>query len=184
MFYIFNLLLYHMPASLYETLIREYLETEGYLVYNNLKIPKNEKLPKGKEIDIFAYSPIKGSIIGEVKASKPNEKVVMEEASKLNKEAIRAHIKETYGINDFKLVLYCWNLYGDYREIRNKIKKLGFDDIITYPQIVKALLENVKKSREQDSWFYDVNRPNTILLQIIYDAIAHESEFLSLKDFE
>ena len=35
-----------MPASLYETLIIEYLETEGYLVYNNLKIPKKRETAK------------------------------------------------------------------------------------------------------------------------------------------
>ena len=177
-----------MPASLYESLVKEYLETESYIVYSNLKIPINEEMQNGKkkwkEIDIFAYSPVKGAIIGEVKASKPHEKSVQNIASKLDREAIGAHIKEIYGIDDFKFVLYCWNLYEGDRDIRNKSKELGFDYIITYPQIVKSLFENVKKSREKGSWFYDINRPNTILLQIIYDALDLGSEYLSLKDFE
>ncbi len=177
-----------MPASLYESLVKEYLETEGYLVYNNLRIPISGKMQNGKqkwkEIDIFAYGPVKGAIIGEVKALRPNEKGVQNVASKLNREAIGAYIKDMYGVDDFKLVFYCWNLYESDRDIRNKVKELGFDYITTYPQIVKSLFENVKKSREKDSWFYDINRPNTILLQIIFDAFDHGSEYLSLKDFE
>ena len=45
-----------MPNSLYESLVREYLETEGYLVYNNLKLPKNE-------IDVLAFSPKKKQLL-------------------------------------------------------------------------------------------------------------------------
>jgi hypothetical protein len=33
-----------MPASLYESLTKEYLETEGYLVYNNLKMPNKHEI--------------------------------------------------------------------------------------------------------------------------------------------
>ncbi len=176
-----------MPASLYESLVKEYLETEGYLVYNNLRIPISGEMQNGnnkwKEIDIFAYSPVKGAIIGESKAKPLNEKGIKDEASKLDREAIGPYITEIYGVDDFKLVLYCWNLYEHDKDIRNKAKDLGFDYIITFPQIVKALLENVKKSRGKNSWFYDINRPNTILLQIIYDALDPRTEYLSLKDF-
>ncbi|EQB70765.1 MAG: hypothetical protein AMDU1_APLC00047G0006 [Thermoplasmatales archaeon A-plasma] len=66
-----------MPASLYESLVKEYLETEGYLVYNNLKLPTQQ------EIDIFAFSPKKDAIIGEVKGSNPSKKL-MEETAKKN----------------------------------------------------------------------------------------------------
>ena len=80
-----------MPASLYESLVKEYLETEGYLVYNNLRIPISGEMQNGnnkwKEIDIFAYSPVKGAIIGESKAKPLNEKGIKDEASKLDREA-------------------------------------------------------------------------------------------------
>ncbi|MCL4336263.1 MAG: hypothetical protein M1344_03420 [Candidatus Thermoplasmatota archaeon] len=167
-----------MPASLYESLAREYLETEGYLVYNNLKMPNKQ------EIDIFAYSPKKEAIIGEVKAINPNEKAMEKIASKLDKEVILEFVKESYGVKDFKLVLFCWNMYEHDEPMKKYGKKLGFDDVITYPEIVKTLFENVKKVRDNDRWFYDVNRPNTLLLQIIYDALLNESQYLNKKDFE
>ncbi|MCL4480676.1 MAG: hypothetical protein M1113_04240 [Candidatus Thermoplasmatota archaeon] len=167
-----------MPASLYESLTREYLETKGYLVYCNLKMPNKH------EIDVFAYSPIKEAIIGEVKAINPNEKGIEKIASKLDKEVIREYVKESYGVKDFKLVLFCWNMYNSDGTRRKYSKKFGFDDVITYPQIVKTLFETVKKVRDKDKWFYDVNRPNTLLLQIIYDAILSDSQYLSKKDFE
>jgi hypothetical protein len=63
-------------------------------------------------------------------------------------------------------------------------KKVGFDEVITFPQMVKTLFETVKNVRDGNRWFYDVNRPNSLLLQIIYDAILNESEYLSKKDFE
>lgn len=167
-----------MPASLYESLTKEYLETEGYLVYNNLKMPNKH------EIDIFAYSPIKEAIIGEVKAINPNEKGIDNIVSKLDKDEIRQYLRIAYGVHDFKLVLFCWNMYDLEGQRKKYAKKVGFDEVITFPQMVKTLFETVKNVRDDDRWFYDVNRPNSLLLQIIYDAILNESEYLSKKDFE
>jgi hypothetical protein len=56
--------------------------------------------------------------------------------------------------------------------------------VITYPQIVKTLFENVKKVRDNDRWFYDINRPNALLLQIIYDAVLKDSKYFNKNDFE
>lgn len=57
-----------MPKSIYESLVREYLESEGYLVYANLEVP-------GKwEVDILAYSPTKRCIVGEVKRRKAEQR--------------------------------------------------------------------------------------------------------------
>lgn len=167
-----------MPASPYESLVREYLETEGYLVYTNLKIGSK------KEIDIFAYSPLKGAIIGEVKTQNLNEKGIAKIASKMKTELVRDYIKKRYGVKDFKLVLYCWNMYNNGEPRKENSKAFGFDEIITYPEILKSLFLTIKKARENDSWFYDVNRPNTILLQIIYDALLFDSKYLNMKDFE
>jgi hypothetical protein len=106
-----------MPASLYETLTREYLETEGYLVYNNLKMPNKQ------EIDIFAFSPMKGAIIGEVKPINPNEKALEKIASKLDKKVIREYLKEVYGVKDFRLILFCWNMYNYDETVKNMLKR-------------------------------------------------------------
>ena len=138
-----------MPASLYESLTREYLEAKGYFVYSNLKLPNK------KEIDIFAYSPIKEGIIGEVKAKNPNEKGIENIASKFDRKVIKEYIKENYGVKDFKLFLFCWNMYEKDETMRKYAKRFDFDDVITYPQIVKTLFETVKKVRDQDRWFYD-----------------------------
>lgn len=167
-----------MPVSLYESLVREYLENEGYLVYNNLKLPTKQ------EIDIFAFSPKKDAIIGEVKASNPNKKQMEEIASKFDRTSIEEFLYTNYGVRKFKFVFFCWNMYDKDESMREYGKEVGFDDVVTYPQVVRSLFAKVKEVRDNGKWFYDINRPNTLLLEIIHDAILHESLYLSKKDFE
>jgi hypothetical protein len=167
-----------MSASLYESLVGEYLETEGYLVYNNLKLLSKQ------EIDIFAYSPKKETIIAEVKAINPNEKQIKNIVSKFDKDEILPYLNEMYGVKSFKLILFCWDFYENDESRRRFGKKVGFDDIITYPQVLKSIINNIKGVRKKDRWLYDVNRPNSVLLQIIYDALLHGSQYLNENDFK
>ena len=167
-----------MPASLYESLVKEYLETEGYLVYNNLKLSTKQ------EIDIFAFSPKKDAIVGEVKASNPNKRQMEEIALKFDRGPIGEFLLANYGVSKFKLVFFCWNMYDKDKDMRGYSKEVGFDDLVTYPQIIRSLFAKVKEVRDEGKWFYDINRPNTLLLEIIHDALLHESPYLNKKDFE
>lgn len=167
-----------MPVSLYESLVKEYLETEGYLVYNNLKLPTKQ------EIDIFAFSPKKDAVIGEVKASNPNKRQMEEIASKFDRGNIEKYLFDNYGVSKFKLVFFCWNMYDKDEPMREYGKSVGFDDVVTYPQVIRSLFAKVKEVRDDGKWFYDINRPNTLLLEIIHDALLHQSPYLNKKDFE
>jgi hypothetical protein len=44
-----------MPATLYESLVREYLETENYPVYGNLKMPTKLKIDRPDRIEIGKF---------------------------------------------------------------------------------------------------------------------------------
>jgi hypothetical protein len=87
-------------------------------------------------------------------------------------------------VSKFKLVFFCWNMYDKDEEMRKYGKEVGLDDVVTYPQVVRSLFAKVKEVRDADRWFYDINRPNTVLLEIIHDAILNDSPYLSKKDFE
>jgi hypothetical protein len=49
---------------------------------------------------------------------------------------------------------------------------------------VSMMIVKIKLIRNNDKWFYDINRPNKLFLEIIHDALLHESLYLNKKDFE
>lgn len=176
-----------MPASLYESLVREYLESGGYLVYTNLWIPPDETLDRKKEVDIVAFSPTKRCIVGEVKGERPNKTRVKEisDGLKGKMESLTRYVAKVYNIKDFDVVLYCWNLYEHEKQIVDYANTVGIDDVVTFPRIVKILLDQVKNTiKKTNKYPYDVNRPNTSLVRIIYDALSEDSSYLTCTDFK
>ena len=105
-------------------------------------------------------------------------------ATKFNRKIVEKYLEENYGITRFKFIYFCWNMYNKEKQMKEYAIEVGFDDIVTYPQVVKSLLEHVNSVRNNDKWFYDVNRPNTLLIEIIQDAFLYESPYLNKKDFE
>lgn len=97
---------------------------------------------------------------------------------------VSEYLASAYNIKEFDLILYCWNLYNNEKEIIDFAKLLGIDDIVTYPRIVGDLLRPVKNAiKEKNSYASNVNRPNTSMIRIIYDALKYGNEYLSIDDF-
>lgn len=164
-----------MPMSPYESLVKEYLETEGYLVYQNLKIDGK------KEIDIVAHSPKAGCLVGEVKPYQPYDSKLREIGAKMDRTLIGNLISDTFGIKKFETVLFCWEPFDDEAGFRRKSKEAGFDDVVTYTQILKSMAEFLEPYEEAS--FYDVNRPNYLLLQIVLDAVKGNSKHFKIEDY-
>ncbi len=161
-----------MPLSVYESLAKEYLESIGYLVYSNLRFTSARN-----EVDIFAYNPKnKSFLVGEVKAKYyTNWKKLKKDVKNLLSQQLSEHLLEKYGVHSFERYFYCWNLYDYEGEFKKRAEKSNIT-IITYPEIIKHLFQEVGKFKR--SSFYDPNRSNTILLQAINDAMLLNSRHL------
>ena len=152
----------------YEQLIKEYLELcKGYYVRLDTKYKKcTEKGCGLGDIDIIAIHPNKKPIVGEAKSYTLDMNTLKNIIENFKREDFRNKLREL-GITDFEKYIYSWS------DISPKVKELAEKHefkIKVYSEIIDELLQKViLPIREDGRWFYDENRPLTVILQLMYE---------------
>ena len=152
----------------YEELIKEYLELcEGYYVRLDTKYKKHGKKRWGwGDIDIIATHPNKKPIVGEAKSYTLDTRTLKKIIENFKREDFKNKLREL-GITNFEKYIYCWS--GVSLKVKKLAEKHGFK-IKVYSEIIDNILQKViLPVRSEDRWFYDENRPLTVILQLMYE---------------
>jgi Holliday junction resolvase-like predicted endonuclease len=157
----------------YVSLVKEYLELNGFIVKAETKYLINEKDSKGffrkswGDIDIIATKVKPDNTmeirVGEVKAEGQNEKGIREISTyKFENPHVKKKIAELFGSNTYDKFLYCWNCKTENIQVA---KSLGIT-VVPFSTIVNYMIETIQKKQ---GWFYEKDFPNLMLIQYLKD---------------
>ena len=136
----------------YVSLVKEYLELQGFIVKTETKYPIKEKDAKGilrtswGDIDIIAIKVEKENKmeiwVGEVKAESQNEKGIKEISKyKFESSHVKKKLTQLFGSNVYNKFLFCWSCKPDQIEVA---KNLGIK-IIPFSQIIDYMLDQFEE---------------------------------------
>ncbi len=172
-------------VSIYENLVREYLELIGkYIVKVDVKFLKRVEKGSGwSDIDIVAIKidengKISECIIGEVKSYDISRKDVDEIAQQFKNKDFQKCLEnmniKSKTCRKLRKVIYCWNLTDNTRKYA---ESKGFE-VKCFWEIVNELADFIREKYDRKyRWFYHENYPCTTLIQMI----KHFQEINKLK---
>ena len=169
-----------MPLSLYESLVKEYLEDSGYLVQTNVHYTSSNR-----ELDILAVKPSEGfALVAEVHNYEIHQKEIDDDDLKFSSNELKDFFLEKYGVVIKEKRIFCWNFYTkDKKDVLKKAGTVKGITVISFPEILKYLVKRVHDRNEEDKWIYEVDHPNILLLQMICDVASSKSPDLEMSDF-
>lgn len=169
-------------TEVHESLVKEYLELNGYVVKTDTKFKKKN----WSDIDIIAVKKEKNKdleiIVGEVKGYILEDSDIKKINEDLEHENIKEAIKNSFGTTNYKKWVYCWPQYQKKRpketedEFKSRVEKERVNykkdyniDITFFSEIINDLIAKVRNIREKkEEWAYLNDCPNLMLLQMIH----------------